>query len=114
VGARIEELPITRTKNCLVLLLAAPVVALTMTACGAGSVSAADVETQSEDRLEEQVGTRPDISCPEDLPAETGAELRCTLTAEGDPAEYGVTVTVTSVEGDSAQFDVQVDEQPAG
>ena len=60
------------------------------------------------------MGARPDISCPDELPAEVGAEARCTLTAGGDPTEYGVTVTVTSVEGDTADFDVEVDEQPQG
>ena len=62
--------------------------------------------------LEQEVGVRPDVSCPEDLPAEVGAEARCTLTVEGDEGEYGVTVTVSSVEGDTAQFDVQVDTEP--
>ena len=36
------------------------------------------------------------------------------LTVDGDDQEYGVTVTVTSVEGETANFDVQVDEEPAG
>jgi Domain of unknown function (DUF4333) len=62
--------------------------------------------------LEEQAGLRPDITCLDDLEAEIGAEGRCTLTVGGDPEKYGVTVTVTSVEGDTANFDVQVDEQP--
>jgi hypothetical protein len=95
-------------------LIAVPVLLLGLAGCGAGSLAAEDVATGAEDALEQQVGERPDISCPEDLPAEVGAETRCTLTAGGDPTEYGVTVTVTSVEGDTANFDVQVDEQPQG
>ena len=56
----------------------------------------------------------PTSSCPDDLEAEVGAETRCTLTAGDDPTEYGVTVTVTSVEDDTANFDVEVDEHPSG
>jgi hypothetical protein len=92
------------------LLLAVPV--LLLAGCGSGSLSAETIASGAEDALEEQVGERPDISCPEDLPAEVGAETRCTLTAGGDPTTYGVTVTVTSVDGDTANFDVAVDEQP--
>jgi hypothetical protein len=94
-------------------LIAVPFL-LCLAACGASSLSAEDVATGAEDALEETVGERPDITCPEDLPAEVGAETRCTLTAGGDPTEYGVTVTVTSVEGDTANFDVQVDAEPQG
>lgn len=91
------------------------VLPLALTACGGPeAIPAAEVATRAADSLEEQVGTRPDITCPEDLPAEEGAELRCALTAGDDPAEYGVTVTVTSVEDGTAGFDVVVDDQPAG
>ncbi|MFD2092636.1 DUF4333 domain-containing protein [Blastococcus deserti] len=96
------------------LLVATPLLSLGLAACGAGSLAADDVAEGAEDALEAQVGARPDITCPEDLDAEVGAETRCTLTVAGDEEEYGVTVTVTSVEGDTANFDVQVDEEPAG
>jgi len=84
-----------------------------LAACSSTKVLTADtVATSAEDALEEQIGARPDISCPDDVEAEVGAETRCTLTAGDDPTEYGVTVTVTSVEGSNATFDVEVDEQP--
>lgn len=60
------------------------------------------------------MGVRPDISCPDDLEAQVGATIECTLTAGDDPTEYPVTVTVSSVDGDSANFDVEVGEEPAG
>jgi hypothetical protein len=94
------------------LLLATTVLALGLGACGSGSLSADDVAEGAEDALETQVGARPDVTCPEDLEAEVGAETRCILTAGDDPTEYGVTVTVTSVEGDTANFDVEVDDEP--
>ena len=90
------------------VLIAVPVLALGLTACGL-TVAADEVATAAEDALEEQVGTRPDIVCPEDLEAEVGAETRCTLTAGDDPTDYGVTVTVTAVDGGDAEFDVEVD-----
>ncbi len=37
-----------------------------------------------------------------------------TLTAGDDPTEYGVTVTVTAVDGGDAEFDVEVDGEPQG
>jgi Domain of unknown function (DUF4333) len=95
------------------LLVAVPLLSLGVAACG-GTLAGDDVASKAEDALEEQVGARPDISCPEDLEAEVGAETRCTLTAGGDPTEYGVTITVTAVDGSDAEFDVVVDEEPLG
>jgi hypothetical protein len=82
--------------------------------CGSGTVSKGDVAKAAEDSLEQQVGQRPDVSCPEDLEAKVGASARCTLTADGLDGTYGVTVTVTKVEDDQARFDVQVDSEPQG
>ncbi len=96
------------------LIVAVAAVLLCLSACGAAPLPAEDVAESAEDALEEQVGSRPHISCPEDLPAEVGAETRCTLLAGDDPTEYGVTVTVTAVDGTTANFDVRVDEQPQG
>lgn len=85
--------------------------ALTLTACGSGTLSAEEVATTAEDALEQEVGTRPDISCPDGLPKEEGASTRCTLTAGDDPTEYGVTVTVNSTDGDT-RLGVTVDDEP--
>ncbi len=101
------------SRRRLRLLVATPVLALGLAACGS-SLAADDVAEGAEDALEAEVGARPEVSCPEDLEAEVGAETRCTLTVPGDNEEYGVTVTVTSVEGDTTNFDVRVDEEPTG
>ena len=77
------------------LLLAAPVLALGLTGCGAATLEASTVEEGAADALEAQVGVRPDVSCPDDLEAEVGATMECTLTAGDDPTEYPVTVTVS-------------------
>jgi hypothetical protein len=50
-----------------------------------------------------------EVSCP-DLAAEVGATQRCTLKAGADT--YGVTVTVTTVQGTDVKFDIQVDQTP--
>lgn len=49
------------------------------------------------------------VSCP-DLAAQIGATQRCSLVS--GTATYGVTVTVTSVQGTDVKFDIQVDQQP--
>ena len=98
----------------LLLLVACPALALGLGACGAGSLPPEEVATGAEEALEKQAGVPTDVRCPGELNAQVGAEARCTLTLEGDPAEYGVTVTVTSVKGDRANFDVTVDEEPIG
>ena len=94
-------------------LAAAASLGLSLTACGVTLV-ADEVATQAENAREEEIGARPDIVCPEDLEAEVCARTRCTLTAGGEPTEYGVTITVTAVDGTDAQFDVEVDPRPQG
>ncbi|MFJ6510089.1 DUF4333 domain-containing protein [Streptomyces sp. NPDC091406] len=51
----------------------------------------------------------PDISCPEDLAGKVGTTTRCTLTAK-DGSTLGVSVKVTSVEGDQINFDIKADD----
>lgn len=86
---------------------------LGVTACGSGSVSTADLEAEVAAQLEAEVGQAPDsVDCPDELPGEVGAEVRCTLTS-GDTT-FGLTLTVTSVEDDQALFDVVVDDEPQG
>jgi hypothetical protein len=96
------------------LLSAVPFLAVGLTACGARALPADDVATGAEEALEKQVGVRPDISCPEDLAAEVGAKTECTLTAGDDPTKYGVTVTITSVNGEKANYSVEVADKPLG
>jgi Domain of unknown function (DUF4333) len=50
-------------------------------------------------------GAKPDsVSCPEDLKATVGATLNCELKEKGQ--SYGATVTVTSIEGGQAKFNI--------
>ena len=96
-------------------LAAIPLLLAGLAACSSTPMLTADtVAASAEDALEKQIGTRPTITCPDDVEAKIGEKTRCTLTAGDDPTKYGVTVTVTSVEGKKATFNVQVDEQPQG
>jgi hypothetical protein len=96
------------------LLAAVPVLLVGLAACGSGTLSSDEVASKAEDALEQQIGVRPTITCPDDVKAEVGAETRCTLTGGDDPTEYGVSIRVTEVDGDNATFDIKVDEQPTG
>jgi uncharacterized protein YabE (DUF348 family) len=87
---------------------------LGLTACGPEMLRAERVADGAEKALEEQVGVRPEVTCPEDLEATVGAKGRCTVTAPGDPTTYGVTVTVTEVDGEEARYAVAIDDQPQG
>ncbi|CAM5331448.1 DUF4333 domain-containing protein [Streptomyces griseus] len=62
------------------------------------------------EKLAETTGQpEPDVTCPEDLAGKVGTETRCTLTA-GDGSTLGVTATVTSVDGDKINFDIEADQ----
>ena len=95
------------------LLAAALFLLAGLAACGTSPLPAEDVAEKAEDALEERIGSRPEISCPDDLEAEVGTETRCMLTAGDDPTEFGVTITVTSVEDGNVAFDVEVDQEPS-
>jgi hypothetical protein len=69
------------------------------------------VASQLSDQLAQQVGHKPDsVSCPDNLKGTQGATLRCELTDQGQT--YGVTTTVTNVQGGDVLFDFKVDDQP--
>lgn len=83
------------------------------TTCGSESVSTTDLDAEVSTQLEAEVGQAPDsVDCPDALPAEVDAEVRCTLTS-GDTT-FGLTLTVTGVENDEAVFDIVVDDEPQG
>lgn len=69
-----------------------------------------DVARSVSNQVAATVGARPEsVSCP-DLRAQVGASQRCTLVTGTDT--YGVTVTVTGVQGSDVRFDIQVDRTP--
>ena len=74
------------------------------------TVNKDDVARQIGDQLTEQSGRRPTVTCPDSLRGDVGATLRCRLQDQG--STYGVTVTVTSVQGGSVKFGFTVDDRP--
>jgi hypothetical protein len=73
-------------------------------------MSADKLATTVAEKLAATTGqSTPDITCPEDLVGKAGTTTRCTLTAD-DGSTLGVTVTVSSVEGDQINFDIRADD----
>ncbi len=90
-----------------VLLAAATVVfgALLLAACSSDAVSQSDVEQEVSDQIAAQDGgSAPEVSCPDDLKAEVDETMDCEVTTDSET--FTVTVKVTSVEGDTANFDI--------
>ncbi|MEU9604021.1 DUF4333 domain-containing protein [Streptomyces sp. NPDC048057] len=64
------------------------------------------------EKLAETTGQpKPKVTCPDDLAGKVDTTTRCELTA-GDGSTLGVTVKVTSVEGDQINFDIKADDTP--
>ena len=81
----------------------------TPSTAGAGVVDGKSVAQSVLLQLKAEDKQVDEVSCP-DLPATVGASQRCTLRTGADT--YGVTVTVTSVQGTDVKFDIQVDQTP--
>jgi hypothetical protein len=88
------------------LLAALPVAVLALAGCSS-TLEEAELETQAASALEAQVGFRPDVDCPEDIPAEVDATTECVATEPESGEELRIRITVTSVEGDQAEFTVE-------
>lgn len=88
--------------------LAAAAVAIAGVAGCASSVPKDEVEKKAAEALKQQVGAPPkSITCPEDLPAEKGETMNCTLKTPEDET-YRLAVEVTKVDGGNAEFNVEV------
>jgi hypothetical protein len=75
-------------------------------------VTPEDVAQQVSDQLAQQVGFAPEsVTCPGPLEGIVGTEMRCVLIDSGE--NYGVTVTVTKIEGTNVNFNIKVDDEPS-
>jgi hypothetical protein len=97
--------PILRT----VVLCGCVVAALT--ACGEGTVSASDIEQEAETQFSQQFPV-DSVDCPEDLPAEEGASTTCILESEG--SEFEMAAEITSVDGETVNFDFELTAEVGG
>jgi hypothetical protein len=76
-------------------------------------VAGSDVATAVEDKLEQDVGTRPEVDCGDnEVPLEVGTSLTCVLTDPGTDLEYDVVVEFTKVTGTDYEFDFTVADSP--
>lgn len=103
----------------LTLVVAGAATALLLSGCTFSltpqipEVDGSSVATVVEDKLEEQVGTRPDVDCgDESVKLEVGGTLTCVLTDPGSGLEYDVVVTFTEVKGTDYAFDFKVADSP--
>ena len=72
---------------------------------GSKTVSKSDVESQISQKMTDAAGNKPDsVSCPNALNATVGAKMDCDMKIKDK--RYGVNVTVTSIDGDTAKFDM--------
>ena len=87
------------------MLAVVPVLAIGVTACSS-SIGQDELETQVAGTLESRFGVAAGVSCPGDLDAEVDATTECTATDIGTGEEVVLRITVTSVEDDTAEFDI--------
>lgn len=87
--------------------LAPALVAIALLAAGCSSaVPQSDVEDEITTQYQPEV-PGGEASCPGDLDATEGATMDCTMT-DPEGTEYTIRVTVTSTEGDTANFDMEL------
>ncbi|MER5894993.1 MULTISPECIES: DUF4333 domain-containing protein [unclassified Streptomyces] len=111
-------MPIARLTTAATWSLSAAAAGVLLVGCsGSVSVGSSDPKLSSDklaDTVAEKLASttgqpKPDITCPEDLAGKVGTTTRCTLTAK-DGSTLGVSVKVTSVEGDQINFDIKADD----
>lgn len=80
--------------------------------CSGGGIDLDSLEDQVSSFYVDTVGEEPDsVDCPDEIDAEEGATGTCTVAAEG--VEYVVDVTVDSIDGDTANFSLEVQDPEA-
>ncbi len=78
-----------------------------LVACGEAEVQKTDIESIAMKQLTASVGKEcPQITCPSNLKAKVGETMTCTMPVDGKP--HDVAIKVTSVEGSTAKFDIEV------
>lgn len=92
------------------LALLAPALLL-VAACGTPEeVSTDTLESEVSTQLEQQVGRAPEsVDCPDPLPAEVGATVRCVFTAPNG-TRVGLTIQAQETGDDGVRFGLVLDE----
>jgi hypothetical protein len=80
---------------------------------GANAVAKDKVEAQTAEQLAAKLNQpKPTITCPDDLKAEVGATLDCTLVAQGDTTKLPVHLEVDSVKDGDVHWQISVGNAP--
>jgi hypothetical protein len=89
--------------------------AVLLSGCTKSEVDRAQLETQVQRSLEDRATTPKldvrNVSCPEHLRAETGAQTHCTITTTAGKTVTAL-VTVTGTANNRLQFDLKLDQNP--
>lgn len=79
-------------------------------ACGTAVLSKDTVASSVQTQLQGKGVQVENMKCPSDLEAVVGRSMRCEFTTGGQPVD--AVVTVTSVEGTTARYDVHTEARP--
>jgi hypothetical protein len=83
---------------------------LVLAACGGeAAVAATSVQTAALEQFSQQFQVQS-VECPEDLPAEVGAQITCVL-VDGAGDAFEMTVTVTTVDDGDVDFDLELTDE---
>lgn len=86
---------------------------LGLAACGRDAVPAGDIEQEINKLATQRLGAPADaVDCPQPLPAKIGSSIRCSVTVGGGQT-YGVTIKISSIDGDHTEYNIEVDEAPS-
>jgi hypothetical protein len=97
------------TATATALGVAAGFLVGTVAGAGTPELSKATVQTQAAKILASETGQKlPKVACASGVAAKVGAVIHCTVVPHGMTIKYPVTITVRSVQGNTAHFYVQV------
>jgi hypothetical protein len=102
-------LPVAGLAALAVLLLAA------LSGCGPNEVDRVQLETQVQRSVESRANPRLEVrqvSCPQRLRAERGAQTRCSISTMAGKTVTAL-VTVTGTANNMLQFDLKLDQNPS-
>lgn len=87
-------------------------VLLALAGCSATTVGQEEVENLVAEEYEFESGQPATVACPDDLPAEVGAEMTCTLTIDETGEQWETHLQVQSVQDEQAHFEITMSDEP--
>ena len=96
-----------RSIRALAAVVSAGAAVLLLPSACTGSVPAGDLEAKVASLLFNGIGGYPSVSCDGGLPAEEDASTTCSVFFTDTLETVTVDVTVTSVDGDTVNFEIE-------